>query len=366
RFLLSAIRGDLQRSTIIVVQKHVAGMKQGTTRLQKSILGVRENHPPQGKTVWFNDATLTIERLQGILGRPVQNGTPDGCLEQKKFSFQYVRDITRKTSLDMTVSLMRGVLAKHQHYRRVGVITHRPQLQAIEKLEEFFRQRIVMSTYYGSGEERSSNAWYQECDLILVLGTPRVPSEAVMEYLIQVGEQRVACTEPTWDDVLWQATTHRGELKTLTGRGFHEELWRAAHRDLVRAALIQAIGRGRTVLEDGCDVIVLSNEECGLMVIDDETPRINDSAMEVLMHVQQLTANKSNIDILEKVAVNSQEIAQSLDRPLRTVRRVLTELESFHLIHRAGPRSGWMLSSPQSLLDANHSLKEVGHHVQCR
>lgn len=370
RCLLLAVQGELNEATIIVTQQHVSQFPQGTIQHRKSLFGVLNNHPPSVKTVWLNDATLTKDRLEGILNRSVRDGTPHGRIAEKKFAMQYVRDVTRKTSLDVLVSLIRGVLAKHAQYKRVGVMTHRPQLKAIERLEQLFRQRIVMSTYYGSGDERSSNAWYRECDLILVLGTPRVPPQTVKEYLIQVSLQHDACREPPWGEIQWQARTHQGKVKVYPGRGYHEQHWRDAHRDLVRATLLQAIGRARLILEEGADVIVLSNEECGIMVIDDETPRLNDPAMEVYEQIQKLTAIKPNKGIIEKVAVSSQKIAKSLDRPIRTIRRLLTELESFHLVQRAGPRSGWRLCSSRSPVEIKSNTSSPDSnteiaHVPC-
>jgi hypothetical protein len=346
KFLLPALRGKLRRTTIVVSERQITGMAPGAVKLIKTVLGVRENLPLAGIPIWFSDATLTKVRLEALLGCDVIDGTPSGRIGNKKFRFQYVRDITRQTSIDVTVSLIRGVLARHRHYQRIGIITHRPQLKALDQLEPLFRSRIVRRSYFGSGEERSSNVWYRECDLILILGTPRVAPQAVREYLIQVGQREIACTEPIWDEIQWQALTHRGEVKTFSGRGYYQDHWRTAHRELVRAMLIQAIGRARAVLEEGCDVIVLSNEECGLTVIDDDVPRMSDSAMEVWKQIQQLTMEKSIRDSIENTIVSTSEIAQRLSLSEVHVRELLRTLESFHMVHRAGPRSGWQLSPP--------------------
>ena len=364
RFLLAALAGELQRTTIIVSERHVRGLKQGTKQFTKSVVGVRQNHPQPNKTIWFNDATLTSERLNEILGRNVIDGTPDGQIARQKWARQYVPDITRQTSLPTIVSILRGLLARYREYARVGLITHRPQLKALEKLEPHFRRRVVMSTYFGSGDERSSNAWYQDCDLLVILGTPRVPPDAIRQYLIQVGEQQIACANPVWDTVYWQVETTSGELKTIEGRGYHDPKWSAAHRDLVRAALVQAIGRGRLILENGSDVIVVSNEECGLQVIDEEIPRLNDSAVAVLHQLSLITATKSNKAYIDKVAANTASIAQLLDRPQRSVRRSLHELESLHLVQRNGPRSAWQLVAEPDC-SFNAPTKKEFTHERC-
>ncbi|TWT51762.1 hypothetical protein KOR42_34490 [Thalassoglobus neptunius] len=375
-------------STILVTPRNVPGMAQGTKTLVKSVIGVRENVPPSGITVWFNDATLTAERLTSIVKRPVIDGTPEGRMRQRKQSRQYVRDVTRQTSRDRARAILRGLLAEYQDHPRVGLITHRPLLSVLNELGPPFQDRVVKSTYFGSGEERSSNAWYQECDLILVLGTPRVPPQAIKDYLVQVDEQEVACAESVWGDVLWQAlTTNREtnhddddigrdvagdehtettEVKTFSGRGYHDPRWREAHRDLVRAQLVQAIGRGRTVLEDGCDVVVVSSGECGLTVIDAPVPYLNDAAMQVYREVQQLTMENPNKESLGKTIVSSSEIAQRLDLSTVRVRELLRTLESFSLVQRHGQRGGWSIAAHDcSQRPVISSVQETAH-VPCR
>src|SRR5207342_2214056 len=112
-----------------------------------------------------------------------------------------------------------------------GVICLRPQIAALKELGADFDQRIVKSTYFGSGDDRSSNDWYQRCDLILIAGTPRIPPAAIAAYLVQVGESNAACPHPEWGATYWEGQTESGEPVKVKARGYLDEAWRRAHRD---------------------------------------------------------------------------------------------------------------------------------------
>jgi hypothetical protein len=343
QFILAALAGSLA-SAAIMVHDLFADSKQGPTRRRsKTVMGVRQTPLPNGRTIWFSDSTANAERMARIVGAPVIDSTPDGTVPLQKKAVQFVTDITVKTSPEVVCSILRGILARYSDRHRIGVITHRAQLKAIEKLDSALRSRIAESTYFHSGQDRSSNSWHVQCDLLLILGTPRVPPSAVAEYLVQVGELKAACTEPPWDTLYWLGETEQDQPLRVEGRGYQNEAWRSAHRDLVRATLVQAIGRGRGILESGCDVLVFSTEECGLRISADLCPWMNEPMAEVYGAVRDLTATKSKKYYLEKVAVSSAEVADHLSKPERTIRRCLSELEPLGLLERLGPRSGWRL-----------------------
>ncbi|MCG6158333.1 hypothetical protein [Rubinisphaera margarita] len=342
RFILAALTGQLYAGMIIVTEHHVKGAPQGTTVKFRKAYGVVRNDPPAGKTVWFSDATADQDTLESLLDGRVIDATPGGVVPLQKKAEQYHRDITRKTQPAVLRSLIRGLLCKYLDRIAVGVITHSNLLPAIEKLEPEFRDRIIKTSYYGSGDERSSNDWYRHCDLILVLGTPRVPATTVIEYLIRIGEWDAACAASEWGEIYWHAETTDGEDLKLSGRGYYDPLWMTAHRAIVRANVVQAIGRGRGILKDGCDVIVLSSEECGLRVINDRPPTMNDQLVRVWGLIQELTARNLKLINYTKLAVSTSEVADAAHVPLRTARYLLSELESLNLIHREGPRSGWL------------------------
>lgn len=348
RFLLAALGGELASAAIIVTSQHVRGAPQGTVALHKSILGVRHNPPPSGKVIWFNDATADPARLAQAIGAPVTDQTPEGSLPQQKLAVQYIRDVKRKTEPEVAKALLYGLLALRREARKVGLITHRPLLPVVAQLEPEFRERIVMSTHFGSGQERSSNDWHKVCDLIVVLGTPRLPPHAVASYLVQLGETEAAGRTPEWDTVYWQAELFGGETQLVDGVGYLDPAWRSAQRDLVRSTLVQAVGRGRLALESGCEVVVFSNEECGLKVIPGNPPWLNAEAMRIYVALRELTRKKPKESLLGKVRVTTAEVCAALGGDLSddSVGRYLNQLVSLKLVERVGRRSGWRLALP--------------------
>jgi len=306
------------------------------------VIGIRDNRPPSSSTVWFNDATVEPERLQSILRHPIRNQTPTGHLPLQRKAVQLLRDVTRRTSRKIVANLIRGVLADRPQFQQVGIIAHRPHLKTLDQLGTMFADRIVKTTYFGSGDERSSNDWHERCDLILVVGTPRVPPAAIAEYLVQVGDLDAACQNGDWDALDWYGRTESGDEIKVASRGYHQSAWRQAQRELVRAQLRQAIGRGRGVLETGCEVLVLSTEECGLTISDVNVEPLNATSLKVLEFLYGATIQNPNKHILEKRIVSTQEIAQSTGLAESYLRRQLQALEQRGLARKVGERKGWL------------------------
>ena len=142
--------------------------------------------------VWFNDATASADRLKQLLAENVSDQTPDGRIELIQRAVQVPHDITRKTSVSTVTGLLRGLLTDHPNFDRIGVICQRPHFEGVNSIGKEYRHRIAMVRYFGSGDERASNEWHHECDAIVVLGTPRVPTEALATILIQGGDMAAA------------------------------------------------------------------------------------------------------------------------------------------------------------------------------
>jgi len=290
---------------------------------------------------------MFADRLETILGRKVQDKTPIGRIELQKKAVQILKDVTRRTKARIFGNVIRGVLADRLQFPRVGVICHRPHVAAINELGPEFVDRIVKVTHFGSGEDRSSNAWHEECDLIIVAGTPRVPPGVIATYLIQVGEIGAACQQPEWGAVFWHGTIESGEPMRIKGFGYQDDAWRRGHRDLVRAQLVQAIGRGRGILETGCEVVVLTNEECGLPISDAGFEKVNGTAVKVLQAMRDLSEQFANKYILGNCSLKSSDIANRCGIAPRLVQKALQVLERTGMVRRVGERSGWMLVSQE-------------------
>lgn len=302
----------------------------------------RDNRPPPTATVWFNDATADRARLEQILQHRVNDETPQGHLPLQKKAVQLVRDVTRGTSKKTVCNLTRGVLADRPHFQRVGLIAHRPHLKALDELGSPYKDRIEKTTYFGSGDERSSNDWHERCDLILVVGTPRVPPVAIAEYLVQVGDIKAACRDGDWGTLCWKGQTESGEPRKVESRGYRDEVWRTAHCDMVRAQIIQAVGRGRGIMETGCEVLVLSNEECGLVISDVSVQPLNETSHKILEYLHGATVQNANKYLLGKSTVSTAEIVESIGLTDSLIWRHLRALERRGLVRKVGERGGWL------------------------
>ncbi len=318
---------------------------------KKRILAVRRNSPPRAATVVFGDNTADVGTLSRLLRRKVEDITPDGELALFHKAVQIDRDITQCTSGKTVRNIIRAVLSAMPQFHRVGIICHRKHVRAIESLESEFENRITKIAYFHSGEERSSNDWYEECDLIVIVGTPRVSPTVIQQRLIQIGEFDAAGEEPQWDDFRWQGTTESGEKKIVEGRGYRNAKWWEAHRERVRAELVQAVGRGRGILPDGCPVILLSNEECGLPLSDIVLEPMSTSEAAVLRCLTEITAANPNRYILENTAVKSAEIASRAGLSERQTRDLLVSLKSRGLLRRIGQRKGWLPVDSSAIAD---------------
>lgn len=344
RFVLAAAAGNLQTAAISVDRTRSRFFPETPEAgVERSLVGFRNNNPTHGPAYWFCDATASADCLAAILMSQVNDMTPSGRLPLQKKAVQIPRDIKRSTASSTVTGLLRGVLAERPGFHRVGIICHRPHMKVVSNLGEGFAQRVVKTTYFGSGEDRSSNAWQKECDLIIVAGTPRVPKSAIADYLIQTRQLSAASTEPEWGQVHWHGLTESGEPVTVVGSGYYDARWQRAHQDHVRAAIVQAIGRGRGILTDGCEVIVLSNEECGLRISDSEATRLNEASLNILTVVRELTLANPKYNYLGKASVTTAEVAAKTNRSAARIRALLSTLEACGLVCRVSERGGWRL-----------------------
>ena len=321
-------------------------------KTKRMLAGVWQNRTSENAVALFSDATADREDMEAMLGTPVIDITPVGHLANLKRVVQYPIDLTRLASPRRLVSVIRGLLTEFRDARRVGVITHRPLIASLKKLGEPFAGRITKSTYFGSGSDRASNDWHERCDLILVAGTPRVPGEAVQQRLIQFGDFTSAGEDGRWGDVRWRGRTETGEELIVEGRGYDHPAWDRAHRSLVRAAIIQAAGRGRTLLETGCDVVIISTEECGFPVVNNTDIELSETETKVLAVITKLSEHVPYISIkghvrlatLDMPTVLTSEISHQIQQTMRGTQKILIRLESRHLIRRISERGGWLLA----------------------
>jgi hypothetical protein len=167
--------GELKHLCAVIDEVFVGGKKK---QCHKALVGIWNVQPPANCVVWLENAHTEAQHLSEIVGRPVIDRTPQGRLEYKVPPVQYAyEDVTQRTSGAVVRGLLRKSMTIHWKARKVGVITHYCHMAELDKLDAFWSDRIAKKEYFHSGKDRASNAWLG-CDLIVVLGTPRVPPVA--------------------------------------------------------------------------------------------------------------------------------------------------------------------------------------------
>ncbi len=349
RLLLAIATGYLASLGVIVTDDDRDAGASPDAAKQKYLIGMWRNLPNADSVVLFADATANAEDLEALLGRSVSDVTPTGHIERVKRIVQYPQDVTKHTAKNRFLSLLRGILVEHKHCSRVGVITHQKLKGYVRELEEPFFSRIEMQTHFHSGEDRASNTWHKECDLVIVLGTPRLPTLAVQTRLIQWGDFAAAGRDGNWGDLHWRGKTESGKEVVTAGRGYNDPAWERAHRSLVRAGIIQSAGRGRSSLEDGCEVVVVTTEECGFPIADVVDIELDETDAKLLATLAGASPVFPYRDIQgisgDAPVFKTADLARIVDLAESQTRDRLTRLESRGLIVRVGERGGWRLST---------------------
>lgn len=358
RVLLAAAAGDLYSLAWIVDTDH-----KGT----RKILAANWRNIPtsDNASILFNDATSTQEDIEDYTGKPVIDITPTGHIERSKRAVQIPKDISRRTKAAPFLAMIRGILNQFPVAEKVGVITHRTLETQLKKIGGPYSEKIGKTTYFGQGSDRASNEWYQQHDLIIVAGTPRVPGVAVQRRLIQFGDYGPASENPDWGDVLWRGQTESGKEVIVKNRGYRHPVWARAHRSLVRAALVQAAGRARSLLETGCDVVIVSTEECGFPLAEQSLESVSQANLDILSAIKRLSlvflpSDSASLACAYNISKRTQAIS---DRPAKKraisttdvsresglseqrTRAILSDLEQRGFVSRLGQRGGWFLTA---------------------
>lgn len=341
--------GELEGLCVVVEDTYTrakGGQPGGRREYRKALVGVWRIDPPEEAVVWFEDATGDRAQLEGLLGRPVHDRTPAGRPEYRVPPVHHpAADVTQETSPNVVRGMVRGLLAGNAQATRVGVITHRQHMAALDGLGPYWSARIARKEYFRSGKDRASNTW-MDCDLILVLGTPRVPPSAVRDWLVRTGRIDAAGRDGCWGRHTWEGMSAEGSLLRVDGLGYVDPSWRAMHGMLVKATLLQAIGRGRGVTEQGVPVVVVSNENLGLPVTEAPVPEIKDPEARTFSSFLELTAKNATNDLVGEIAVTAAELAKHMggDAKDRSLHYHLNHLTSMGLLAKKGARGGWTLA----------------------
>ncbi len=343
KLALAYATGELAGLCMVIDETFAKG---GRMAFSKALVGAWSVELPSETVIWFENASANAQLLSEMTGTEIIDKTPQGRLAYEVPPVQYAdHDITQQACGKTVRGIIRGLLAKHSSANKVGVITHRCHIEEVEKLAPLWRDRITKLEYFHSGKDRASNAWL-ECDLILVLGTPRVPPIAVRDMLIRLGRIGAAAKDGQFTRVSWEGKTGGGKLIRHQGLAYAEPSWAKVHGILVKETLRQAIGRGRGVTTNGVPVIVVSNEPLGLILADEPLPLVSDTEDETLQLAVSLTARNAKENIVGKRAVapfTTGQVSGVSRHETRAVRNHLSSLSSHGLLKKKGDRKGWEL-----------------------
>lgn len=310
----------------------------------------RINLPKSSKTILLADGTASLELLQQAVGQEIKDITPEGRLALAHQVVQYPIDITRRASLSRVQEIVRGILLSRPECRRVGVITHSTMTAALLNLGIFFDPRIVWITHFGSGQDRGSNACLEtQCDLLIVIGTPRVSSIEVQKRLHQCNQLASLQSLGDWGPLPWSGFTITNRRRVVHGRGYRDPVWREAQRSIVRATLIQAVGRARPLLPAGCGCILLTTEETGFPLADigQDLVRVTESESRIVCALSALAPLEDSPTTMylrsKGACATSAQLSQQCQLSLRQTQKLLHRLEQLRVVYRLGERSGWSL-----------------------
>jgi hypothetical protein len=343
--------------------------KHGQKRLRRTVVAFKQTRLPKRATIWFSDATIEVEKIEALIGRPVINATPVGSVDHQHPVVQFAVDVTKGTGPQAVVDLLQTVVHFFP-FSRAGVITHAEHLPVIRdedparRLPERLRGRVIMTEHFRGGGTRGSNDWHRDCDLLIVLGTPRVPPRAIRTRLIATGGKAAASRSEEsagWGRDYWSAVTITGRRRTVTYRAYRDHDWHAACRAVVAAELRQAIGRGRVICADGIPVVVVTTEPLGLQILDLERALTDEhlAILDLLRHQNSRrasdmrpTGRASDMRPKNRIVgrmsdalaapLSTADVASHLRRSSRQAQRLLSDLHEARLIEREGVRGGWL------------------------
>ena len=261
------------KSLLAKVEEYRVG--GGQINVRNFLVGFWQTELPN-QLIWFEDGSSDVKMLQDLTGLNVIDQTPIGKIKNHIEPIQFTqKDETQQTTPEIIKSIVRGLLAKYNHCKNVGIICHKCHVPEIKSLSSYWENRIRKVSYFHSGEDRASNDWLN-CDLLIVLGTPRVPPSAVRNLLLSFGKIEAAKYDSDFVSFLWTGMNEKGDLVEVISKQYSNPDWNWANSLLVKEALRQAIARARSITPEAIPVVLISTEPLDLIISSDNFQVVSD------------------------------------------------------------------------------------------
>jgi hypothetical protein len=353
RLVMKAAAGQLHSLAATYNSYRVkSGVHAGKERIHRALVGVCRTPLPRELNFWNNDATVNRRYLKGCTGRPLIDLTPMGMLARVHPVIQIPEDVTRQTSPLAAAAKVRGILHDLPRYLRVGILTHSTLANVIRETVGLpHATRIVKVDYFGSGSSRGDNSWMAECDLLIVLGTPRVAIHDIRDMLFRLSKIDAAClseAEAGWTEVRHVITATYPDVgrvsATVPLRRYRQSEWHEAYCYLVRTELIHSLGRARPYNHDGIPCVCVTVEDLGEHTVISPHPfyPISTAQARVLRELYRTDAKGEWVRLRRTVP----QIAAALGLAAPTVREELRDLREDGRVEKAGERLGWFPTLP--------------------
>jgi biotin operon repressor len=357
RLVLACATGEIEELQVMVDEEYRkprrskvdGGAKAvGGVNLYRCLAGIVKTQLPANANISVADATATVALVEAALDRPVTDITPAGKLALHHPVLQVLQDVKIGTRPRKAAAILRGILHDLPQYRKVGVITHR---RLASKLKELigatYAERLKRVEYFGGGFSRGANVWFKECQCLIVLGTPRVPTQAIRAQLQRLRRYKASLlareeAKAAWQWDYWSGITESGRRVTVPVKHYLDHDWHMAHHSLVIAELVQAIGRARSILPEGIPCYVVTKENLSPLergIEGHEDYRISDRPFGPLSETQ--------VKVLQALAghgqtpVSGSVIAREVGLTRQAVVKNLNSLKEAGRVRLVSKNKGW-------------------------
>jgi hypothetical protein len=310
--------------------------------LVRTLIGFQRPFRATATPVLICDATGQRDLYERVTSGPVRDITPRARLARVQDVWQIPIDLTRQKSIHKVADLLRGIL-HDLPYHRVGVLTYEKWVAKLPGLlGDAYARRITMWSHFYGGHSRGSNEWLEHCDVLIILGTPRLPPYAIREHLLRIGDYRAArLSSIPRGPYSGYGLTPSGRRVTVTRNQYRDPSWHEAAHYTTTAEMLQAIGRSRPYCDraaGGIPCYVVSTE---LFAPLEDWPA-NSERIAQLVEEPTAPLTMKQVRVLEALDQTSKtaEIARALKVTEQRVRELLGELQRAGRVERLGEGKG--------------------------